>query len=192
MANDDTKPEVQADFPHKQVASHKQVGEQPASVKDLRQLAFQYMQDGFSVLDENGLHVDVNPAFCAMTGFSEDELIGSGPVHCYWPPEERENIQIAFDKTLRGEFAEVELLFVRKDGERFPVLVIPFAIRDDSSKIIFYAAIVKDFTSKVKMEDALRNSEVRYQKLFDSAGDGIVISQGARRWKRRWSISTRP
>ncbi|MBK6739920.1 MAG: PAS domain-containing protein [Haliea sp.] len=34
----------------------------------LRQLAFQYMQDGFSVVDAKGLHIDVNPAFCKMTG----------------------------------------------------------------------------------------------------------------------------
>ena len=75
------------------------------------------------------------PPFVEMTGFSAQELIGSGPEHRYWPPEEREHIQAAFAKTLRGEFADVELIFMRKDGERFPVLVNPFAIRDSNGAI---------------------------------------------------------
>ena len=32
------------------------------------------MQDGFSVLNLDGVAVDANPAFCQMTGFSRDEL----------------------------------------------------------------------------------------------------------------------
>lgn len=145
---------------------------------ELRQLSFRYMQDGFSIVDANGLHLDVNPAFCAMTGFSAEELIGSGPEHCYWPPEERENIQAAFTKNLSGDFADVELIFMRKNGERFPVLVNPFAIRDQSGLITFYAATVKDITQRVKLQETLRDSEDRYRRLFESAADAIVILQG--------------
>ena len=51
------------------------------------------MQDGLSILDPNGVHIDVNPAFCGMTGFSREDLIGSGPPHPYWPPEDYETIE---------------------------------------------------------------------------------------------------
>ena len=83
------------------------------------------MQDGFSVLDSHGVHIDVNPAFCQMTGFSREELIGVGTPHRYWPPEAYEEIEKAFQKTLRGDFGDVELTFMRKNGERFPVIVSP-------------------------------------------------------------------
>ena len=39
------------------------------------------MQDGFSVLDSHGVQIDVNPAFCQMTGFSREEIIGVGTPH---------------------------------------------------------------------------------------------------------------
>lgn len=175
MTSDDNKPGVHSNLSPSELTPRHQSDPQSPFIEDLRQLSFQYMQDGFSIVDANGLHVDVNPAFCAMTGFTAEEIIGSPPEHCYWPPEEREKIRIAFDKTLSGKFSEVELIFMRKDGERFPVLVVPFAIRDDSDRIIFFAATVKDITQRVKTESALRNSEIRYRKLFESAGDAISI-----------------
>jgi len=48
----------------------------------------QSMSDGFSILDKNGIHIDVNFAFRKMTGFSKEDLIGVGPPHPYWPEEE--------------------------------------------------------------------------------------------------------
>ncbi len=178
MTNDEKKPVSLPDFSPGDIPPYKLAERRAAHSSDLRQLTFQYMREGFSVVDANGLHVEVNPAFCRMTGFSAEELIGSGPEHRYWPPEEREHIEVAFAKTLRGEFADVELIFMRKSGERFPVLVSPFAIQDCNGAVAFYAATVKDITQRVQMQSALRDSEERYRGLFESAADAIVILQG--------------
>ncbi len=178
MVNDDKKSAGQTDFPPQRFAPQKTVDLQSASVHEFRQLSFQYMQDGFSIVDTTGMHIDVNPAFCAMTGFSESELIGRGPEHAYWPPEERENIQLLLAKALRGEFAEIELTFMRKDGERFPVLLNPFAIKDNNGMVISFATTVRDLSRTVQMQSALRDSEQRYRGLFENAADAIVILQG--------------
>ncbi len=176
MVNDeDTRSGVELDVTPANYAPQKLVDVPSGSAANLRQLAFQYMQDGFSVVDAKGLHIDVNPAFCKMTGYSEQELVGSAPQDSYWPPEERERIQIAFSRTLIGEFSEIELVFKRKNEERFPVIVNPFAIRDQDGGILYYAATVKEITQRVAMETALFESEERYRALFDSAGDAIVI-----------------
>jgi len=87
------------------------------------------MLDGFSLLSADGFHLDVNPALCEMTGLTRDELVGAGPPHPYWPPEEEAAIQAPFAKTLSGETETFPLTFMRKDGERFPVLVTPSLIR---------------------------------------------------------------
>ena len=70
------------------------------------------MRDGFSVLDTDGVHIDVNHALCEMTGFSRDELIGVGPPHPYWPSEAYDEIERAFQFTLRGDFRDFELIFI--------------------------------------------------------------------------------
>jgi len=120
------------------------------------------MQDGFSVLDSHGVHIDVNPAFCQMTGFSREELIGVGTPHPYWPPEAYEEIETAFQKTLRGEFGDVELTFMRKNGERFPVIVSPSWVEDKQNNVISYFATVKDITERKRAQDEIkrRNDEL--------------------------------
>ncbi len=117
------------------------------------------MKDGFSVLDTRGVHVNVNPAFCQMTGFTQEELIGTGPPHLYWPGEEYEKIETEFQKTLRGEFEDLELTFKRKNGERFPVIVSPSVVLGDNGSAISYFATVKDISERRKAEEALRKQE---------------------------------
>ena len=47
------------------------------------------MLTGMRAMDMEGRISYVNPAFCAMTGFSEAELIGRMPPFPYWPPDRR-------------------------------------------------------------------------------------------------------
>jgi len=124
------------------------------------------MQDGFSVLDSNGVHVDANPAFCRMTGFSREELIGTGPPHPYWPPESLEEIERAFQKALKCEFGDFELTFMRKDGQRFSVIVSPSWVKDTQGNVISYFATIKDIAERKRAEEALRESEERFFKAF--------------------------
>jgi len=127
------------------------------------------MQDGCSVLDSRGVHLDANPAFCQMTGFSREELIGAGPPHPYWPPEAYEEIERAFRKTLGGRFAAFELTFMRKNGERFPVIVSPSRIRDSQGNVVSYFATVKDITGRKRAEEerekALHDARERMKEL---------------------------
>lgn len=140
----------------------------PSYTQYLRQLAFQHMEDGFMIVDAAGVHVDVNHALCEMTGYSAQELIGRRPDQCYWPTDA---------KRLHGELANEQMVYQRKQGERFPVTVTPFAIRDQNGAIIYHAATVKDITPRVKMETELRDSEHRFRALFEHAGDAILIME---------------
>jgi PAS domain S-box-containing protein len=126
------------------------------------------MPDGFSLLDKEGVHVDVNPALCRMTGFSKEELIGVGLPHPYWPEEEFSRIQDAFQKTLDSNFDHFELVFKRKDGERFPVIVSPAAVSDADGTITHYFASIKDISDRKQYEEALRDQLHMLQELMDS------------------------
>ena len=115
------------------------------------------MLDGFSVVDAQGVHVQVNDAFCRMTGFTRDELIGAGLPHPYWPPEELEHIQRAYERrTTRGKPSEFELVFMRKNGERFPVILAPSEVKGEHGAVINYMATVKDVSERKQAEAALR------------------------------------
>ncbi len=131
---------------------HKMVEEALQESKEFAENLIASMQDGISVLDSDGVHIGVNAAFCQMTGFSRKELIGVGMPHPYWPPEADEEIEKAFQKTLRGEFGEVELTFMRKNGERFPAIVNPSWVMDKQGNVASYFATVKDITERKRAE----------------------------------------
>jgi PAS domain S-box-containing protein len=153
------------------------------------------MQDGFSVLNVDGVAVDANPAFCQMTGFSRDELVGAAPPHPYWPPEEYARIQDALDETLNQNGSTSELTFMRKTGQRFPVIVSAFPVLNQNGVPISYAATVKDITGRKDAEEAMRGwnqtlerrvavrtaelkqSEDRFRQLVDATFEGVVISE---------------
>ena len=81
-----------------------------------------HLNEGFSLLSPSGVQLDVNPAFCAMVGFSREELVGHGLPQPYWPAEDAELHERRFRRLLDEDAASIETTFVRKDGERFPVL----------------------------------------------------------------------
>ncbi|MDP3511850.1 MAG: PAS domain S-box protein [Sulfuritalea sp.] len=137
------------------------------------------MQDGFSAVDLKGVHLDVNPALCRMTGFSREELIGSGVPHPYWPPEQYEFILGEFRRVSQGELGELELIFMRRNGERFPVMITPSAVRDGNGQIVSYAATVKDVTERKQAEEILAASQRRFRDIVNTT-DGIVWEADAK------------
>jgi PAS domain S-box-containing protein len=134
------------------------------------------MLDGFSLLSPDGVHVEVNDALCSMTGFSRDELIGAGPPHPYWPPEARPSIQAAFAATLSGGTQTFPLTFMRKDGTRFPALVTPSLIRDQTGAVTAAYATVKDMSELERVESGLAESEELFRLTFEQAPIGAVIA----------------
>lgn len=132
------------------------------------------MQDGFSVLDADAVHIDVNPAFCRMTGFDRDELIGTGPPHPYWPPEEMDRIEAALNGTMEGRVSEVELIFMRKNGERFPAIVSPSSVKNREGKVVSYSATVKDITERQRAEEDRSSLERQLQQAQKLESLGLL------------------
>ena len=129
---------------------------------------FESLQDGLGVVDTAGVLLDANPALCAMTGFSREELVGAGPPHPFWPPEEYEAIGENFTPAMEGETKEAELTFIRKSGERFPVAVSPSAVRDSEGRVEMMFATMKDVTERKRAEDEIGrlNAELE-QRVLD-------------------------
>lgn len=135
------------------------------------------MSDGFLVIDSSGCHISVNDAFCQMTGFSAGELVGNGPPHPYWPEEEYSHIQTAFEATMRKEHVNASLIFKKKNGKRFPVLVSAFPVFDKDGQVESYAATIKDLSDQLDMEDTIRKNNAKYKTLFENLNQGVVYQR---------------
>ncbi len=132
-------------------------------------LALAAIRDGVVVVQTDGAIVAVNPIFCEMTGFGAHELIGVSPPLPYWPEEEYERIQDALARCLRDGGGESDLVFRRKSGERFPVILSVGAFEDANVRV----AVVKDITERAaliaELDEAKREAEAARHAFARSA-----------------------
>ncbi len=110
------------------------------------------MQDGVVALDASGEIFEANRSFCAMTGFERHELIGRTPPLPYWPPEHVQNIRPVFDRYAAGMGGEYDLVFQRKNGERFPVTIAGALISGEKSGFV---TTVKEATERRRWQQQL-------------------------------------
>ena len=134
---------------------------------------------GIVGVDSEGRINYVNPAFCRMVGWDEDELIGASPPFEFWPPEERENICTIFQLILEGRMQSrsLEMRFMRKNGERFDVQKLVSAIKDPQGRSKGWLNAVYDITARKKMEEALKESSIMFKGLAEGALVGIYLVQ---------------
>ncbi len=115
---------------------------------------------GIVVVNLEGRHTYVNPAFCEMVGWTEVELIGAKPPFVYWPAEDIETIAAALSRVIQGEPPAdgLELRFARKTGERFDVFILVTPLRDDFGNISGWLSSISDITRLKQAEAELRRS----------------------------------
>ncbi|MFZ6849134.1 PAS domain S-box protein [Undibacterium sp. RuRC25W] len=111
------------------------------------------MQDGFTVLDQSGKALEVNPALCNMTGFSSTELLAREAGLPYWCEEKNETIAVLLDRLKHGTEGEIEITLVRKNGSYFPANMTLSCINDESGTPNYYIATIKDITERKRMEN---------------------------------------
>lgn len=113
---------------------------------------------GITAVDPEGRQSYVNPSFCRMVGWSEEELEGTKLPFVYWPPEETENINRAFQQVLNGESptGNMELRFRRRNGERFDALVLFSQLKDSQGNVIGWTGSVGDITEQKKKDEEIQ------------------------------------
>ena len=136
---------------------------------------------GIAVVDLEGKQTYVNPAFCAMVGWSEAELIGASPPFAYWPREEVETIIEALSRFVQGKAPAggVELRFCRRQGDRFDVLIQVTPLRDAFDNVTGWVSSVLDITERKRAEIRLAAEHTITRILataqsFDEAVPAIV------------------
>jgi two-component system sensor histidine kinase DctS len=125
----------------------------------------------------------VNPAFCEMVGYSATELLDAVEPP-YWPPEHREEYrarqavrQGAGGEALNAAAREgLETQFMRKDGERFPVMVYETPLVDALGRQTGWMSAVLDLSAQRRVEELSRQQQERLQATARLATVGEMAS----------------
>jgi PAS domain S-box-containing protein len=131
---------------------------------------------GMALVDMQGHCLKSNPALRQMLGYNEEEL-GRLAFTEYTHPDDR-----ALDWGLFGELTagklnryEIEKRFLKKGGGLVWGLLTSSQVKDEHGRPLYGVGMVQDITERKRAEEALRESEERYRRLFEVESDAILV-----------------
>ncbi|QBG34390.1 sensor domain-containing protein [Litorilituus sediminis] len=152
--------------------------------EDIFKVLTEESTQGISVADLDGNYIYVNPAFCQMMGYSEQELLQLTVFNMKAPKQDHSS----FDKTKNSkEKQAVQVNLQRKDGSIFPSEVIGKKINYKGELCVL--GTVQDISDRIATHQALAESEYRYHSAMQVANDGIWdwnIKTGVVRFDERY------
>lgn len=130
---------------------------------------------GIVIIDLDGRFVQCNPAYCGITGYTEEDLSTLG-FQVLLEPLGHEAIpdQVRRLRTGAQEHFELEGEYPRKDGGRVPVHMNVSLLPDVSGEPAQLLVLVTDMTQTRQAMEALRDSEARFGVIFHQAITGIT------------------
>jgi PAS domain S-box-containing protein len=125
----------------------------PPSEQRFRE-TFAQTADGLAVVDLAGRFLLVNPAYCAITGYSEAELLATDFLTITHPDDRADNLHIN-RQLVAGDVSsfDVEKRYVRKNGEVVWVLNSISLCRDDQGRPSHCVALCQDITRRKQAEE---------------------------------------
>jgi PAS domain S-box-containing protein len=138
---------------------------------------------GIAVENLEGQPLFVNPAFCSMLGFSEEELRGK---HCvkFSPPEDAEKDWALFQQLRAGaiDHYQLEKRYFRRDGSLVWGRLSISLLNSRPSPLV--VAMVEEITDKKTTEEAVRASEERLRLAQQ------IAHVGSFEWNIRTGVNT--
>ena len=134
------------------------------------------MREGVAQKDTDGTLQFVNARFCEMTGYSREELIGSGAEFLLANPRDLDFVRGKLDLRKRGLSDQYEVRLRRRDGTIMWAEVGGAPIFDAEGEVVGSIGVYNDVTIRREAEQALRDSEARYRVMADNSTDLIARS----------------
>jgi PAS domain S-box-containing protein len=128
-------------------------------------------------LNENLVYTYVSPQVRDILGYSPQEIESKTPFG-FIPARDRQRITNFFSQLLAVQepFSCLENTSLCKNGYQVVLETSGVPVFDGNGKFCGYRGISRNITARKRMEVALRESQQKYQTLFDSLPIGISIT----------------
>jgi PAS domain S-box-containing protein len=136
------------------------------------------MLTGMRTIDLEGRITYVNPAFCAMTGFAEQELIGCTPPYPYWPKDRIEEFNRMFQQELLGRSPTggLEVLVQRRDGSTFDARMYVSPLIDAQGDQTGWMTSVTNITEAKRVRDQLSAAHERFTTVLEGLDAAVSVA----------------
>jgi two-component system, cell cycle sensor histidine kinase and response regulator CckA len=126
--------------------------------------------DGFWMADLSGRILDVNDVYCAMTGYTRDELL-SMTVRDLEAQEDSDAVRTHIERIAESGLDRFETRHRRKDGRVIDVEMNTTYSPDHGQLLAF----IRDITDRKKTEELLIESEKQYRLLFATNPNPMLV-----------------
>jgi diguanylate cyclase (GGDEF)-like protein/PAS domain S-box-containing protein len=128
--------------------------------------------DGIHILDEAGNVLEVSDSFCAMLGYTREQMMGMNVSQ--WDAQlGSAGLTQALEEQFKlGARAQFETRHRRKDGTTFRVEISGFPLQLDGKPVLFNAA--RDITERKQLEETLAAREQQWRTLVENSPNTIA------------------
>jgi PAS domain S-box-containing protein len=126
---------------------------------------FNTFDDLYYQTDMKGTITTLSPSCKKITGWDASELIGLPVTDLYPFPEQRKMLLDHMFKN--GEVHDYEVILRNKKGEHLNVSVTSHVVRNEAGEPVAIEGALRNITERIRFENALHESEVRYRSLAD-------------------------
>jgi PAS domain S-box-containing protein len=141
--------------------------------EEKRQAILKTALDGFCITDLHGKFLEVNDAYCAMTGYTREELLKMtlNDLDKHFNPGQLDKLA---NNIVNQSQVRLETQHRCKDGRLIDIEVSSRYL--DSGEAQVYS-FIHDITHRKKAEKALKESEEKFSKAFHASPGSISISR---------------
>lgn len=133
---------------------------------------------GLRARDMHGRVTYVNPAFCRMVGYAQDELVGQAPPMPYWDAEHFEQYQRRLAQLFAGTVSAegYETVFRHRHGQLIPVMSFEAPLVDAHGRQTGWMSSIVDLTDLKRIEEINRQQQESLQSTARLAVMGEMAS----------------
>lgn len=136
-------------------------------------------RDAIVFTDTQGFIIKCNPSTKQLVNFPEEEDSFGINMMNFVPEEEHEKVSNAYQSLFQGKISS-DMVFTMKrmDGSIFFANINGEAVYKENNELDGMVSVIKDITQWIEAQDEIKQSELKYRTLFESAGDSIFILDG--------------
>ena len=126
-----------------------------------------------TITDVEGTILKVNPRFCEISGYTEEELVGQNHNIINSNYHDKTFWKNQWETIISGNIWRGEIKKRAKDGHEYWVSSVINPVKDETGKVRKFISIRQDITERKQIEQSRRESELRLSLALQAGGIGV-------------------
>ncbi len=147
-----------------------EINEKSVAMEKYLRTIIETTRDGYYAMDLNYRFIDVNEAYCEMSGYTREEILGMS-IKDVMAPEVRNRFEDQEKKIVDTGASLFESRYMRRDGSIFDVEV---SVANIGCPREFLIAFIRDITERKQLESFYLIEKELFKNTLLSAGDAVI------------------